>query len=958
MAYADTDGGPDTPVRVFDIEQLVAPGEIAARPLLPSLRYHPAPGELPVRDIRLPWADRESDEPPGSGPAAGSGSGPVHESVHESVSSPGPAEVSAAAPDAVLGQLARELGSRVPGRLVASAKSWLSHPAVDRTAPILPWGAPDEVPRVSPLAASASYLAHVRAAWNRAFPAHRLEGQEIVLTVPASFDEAARALTVEAARLAGLDQARLVEEPQAACYDWLARHRDDAAALPEDLRLLLVCDVGGGTTDLTLIQIEPTAAGPRLTRIGVGEHLMLGGDNMDLALAHVAEGRLATESGARLGSAQLSQLVQQCRTAKERLLEADGPERASVTVLGAGARLIGAARSTELTRDEVRHMVLEGFFPPAAAEERPRRTRGALVEFGLPYAADPAITRHLAAFLAQHAPAARQALGVAAPDSGFSSMPDAVLLNGGVFRSGMLAGRLLDQLTAWRGAPLHQLVNGDPELAVARGAVAYAMARRGWGRTIGGGAARSLFLLLDATQQGRPRGVCVLPRGTEEGHELRLTERSFALRLGQPVQFRLAASPADAPCRPGAVVTLDADTLHFLPPLETVVGARDGASRTREVRVQLVATPTEIGTLALACVAEDDERRRWKLEFQLRAGTEAPRSPNDASTAAGAMTPVGEAHPRISEAAARIERCYGSRSQQVDPREVRGLRGALEKILGPRDDWPIPLLRELFEPLWAGARRRRRSADHERQWFNLMGFCLRPGYGYPLDEWRVEQLWSLYPQGVQFVPEARVWAEWWTLWRRISGGLDALAQETLLEDMAWYLTPLGPTPPKKPPGPKKQGYDDMVRLVGGLERLSIARKVEVGGWLLERLRRPGESPQGWWAVGRLGARVPFYGSAHAVIPPEIAADWLQQVLDLDWKTVRPAAFAATMLSRMSGDRARDLPAAQRAEVAQRLRLAKAPEVWVAMVEAITELDRAAEQQVFGESLPAGLRLVH
>jgi len=335
VAYADgTD--PEHAVQVFPIEQLVAPGEVAPRPLLPSLRYHLAPGELAEGDRPLPWP---------------------------------PDPFTGALPDAVLGELARGLGSKVPGRLVASAKSWLSHPAVDRDAAILPWGAPPAVPRVSPVDASASYLAHVRSAWIHAFPGYPLEAQHVVLTVPASFDEVARSLTVEAARRAGLPRVHLVEEPQAACYDWLARHRGELASTLEGVRALLVCDVGGGTTDLTLIQVAWEGGSPQLLRVAVGDHLMLGGDNMDLALAHLAEARILT-SGERLGAAQLSQLVQQCRRAKERLLGLQAPDSAAVTVLGTGARLIGEARSTELTRDEVRQLVLEGFLPSVDPDER------------------------------------------------------------------------------------------------------------------------------------------------------------------------------------------------------------------------------------------------------------------------------------------------------------------------------------------------------------------------------------------------------------------------------------------------------------------------------------------------------------------------------------------------------------------------------------------------------------
>jgi molecular chaperone DnaK (HSP70) len=911
VAYTDTEQN-NSEIRLFEIEQLVAPGEVAARSMLPSLRYHPTEGELASGDTQLPWT---------------------------------PPDLGSAVPDGVVGELARELGSRVPGRLVASAKSWLSHASVDRTAPILPWGAAEGVDKISPLHASASYLAHVRAAWNHRFSGYPLENQDVVLTVPASFDEGARTLTVEAARQAGIRDARLLEEPQAACYDWLARHKDQLDSGLSGCRLLLVCDVGGGTTDLTLIKIELRESGPQLTRIGVGNHLMLGGDNMDLALAHVAEGRIVS-GGMRLTAASLSQLTQQCRNAKERLLAADAPESTSVTVLGAGAKLIGGARTTELSRDEVGQMVLEGFFPKVAQDERPQRVRGGIVEFGLPYVADPAVTRHVAAFLNNHAQASREAFGDHTPQDNVQDealpVPDAILLNGGVFRSAALTQRLLDTLGQWRGSPLVQLKNDTPDLAVARGAVAYAMARQGKGMKIGGGSARSYFIQFEGEAE-TPQGVCLLPRGAEEGQEIKLSERTFSLLVGQPVQFHLVSSITDTSYTPGDLVSIDDESFVTLPPIATVVGKEKGGG---EVPVQLTAELTEVGTLAMGCVAKDKPNQRWKLEFQLRGA------------GAGVVTTTGELHPRFGEAAERIERVFGARSKDVDKKAVKTLRNELEKILGKRDEWDTPLLRELFGGLWDGMKRRRRSPAHERLWFNLTGFCLRPGFGYPLDDWRIQQLWSLYEQGVQYVPEAQVWAEWWTLWRRIAGGLDEQAQGQLFNDIAYDLQPPSSKTMKRPGGAKKQGYDDMVRLLAGLERLSVENKIEAGVWLLERLRKAAESPQTWWAVGRIGARIPFYGSIHHVIPPDVAAEWLQRLLKQDWKKVQPAPFAATLLARMSGDRERDIAVDLREEVLTKLRTAKAPTTWIQMVEKVTELDEADERRVFGESLPPGLKLVH
>lgn len=893
VAYADLKTASTADIGPFAIEQLIAPGAVAARPLLPSVRYHPAEGELALADVQLPWSFAD------------------------------PGEVA----NAVLGELARERGARAPGRLVASAKSWLSHAGVNRTAPILPWGAVEEIPKVSPVAASASYLAHVKAAWNQRFPRQPLERQEVVLTVPASFDEAARALTVEAARLAGLPQLRLLEEPQAACYDWLHRHRADVAAGLGESRLLLVCDVGGGTTDLTLIQIEPDETEPRLTRIGVGEHLMLGGDNMDLTLARMVEPRLG---GSRLNAGELSQLLQQCRGAKERLLAEDAPERVLVTVLGGGARLIGGARSAELSCDEVRASLVDGFLPLVGPGDRPQGRRAAVVEFGLPYAADPAISRHLAAFLAQHAEASRRALGERASVDR-PPMPDAVLLNGGVFHGAALVGRLLEILGDWRGEPLRRLDNPEPDLAVARGAVAYGLARRGRGLRIGGGSARGYFLSVDG-ERDRKQGVCLLPRGEEEGQAVRL-DRIFSLRLGAPVQFHLVSSTGDAIYLPGEVVALDAAEFAPLPPIATVIESET----TGEIPVQLLAQLTEVGTLEVECVAVDDPTRRWRLAFQLRGG--------DAAT-------LARLHPRFPDAAARLERYYGSRAE-VDAKEIKTLRTDLERLLGRRESWEIPLLRELFGVLWAGARRRRRSAEHERLWFGLAGFCLRPGFGYPLDDWRARQLWTLYEQGVQYGQEAQNWAEWWTLWRRVAGGLDATAQSRLSDELLVALRPLTGKAAKD----RRPGVEDMARLAGVLERLPAVRKLELGQVLLARLARKDESPQLWWAVGRLGARVPAYGSAHDVVPVTAVTAWLERVLALDWRTVAPAAFAATLLARLSGDRERDLDEVLRTQVLQRLRAAKAPVSWLRMVQEVAELDEADTGRVFGEALPPGLRLV-
>lgn len=901
LAYADTHASGEPETHLLPLPQLSAPGVMDQQVLLPSFRYHPAPGELPGHLLRLPWPGEPPDED---------------------------------FPAGVVGVLARELGSKVPGRLVASAKSWLCHPSVDRTAPVLPWGGAEGVTKISPLHASASYLRYLRDAWNHTHPDAPLDQQDVILTLPASFDEAARALTVEAAELAGLGDIHLLEEPQAACYDWLARHHASLAEALGESRLLLVCDVGGGTTDLTLIQVEQRDDGPRLTRIGVGDHLMLGGDNMDLALAHSVESSISGQR--KLSTGELAQLLQQARGAKETLLGTQAPEEIKLTLLGGGSKLVGGARSATLSRDQAQALVLDGFFPHSSPEHRPARRQAAIVEFGLPYVADPAITHHLAAFLAQHQDASREALGDTAPPADALPIPDTILLNGGVFHSESLSRRLLNTLEDWRGAPLRQLLNEDPDLAVARGAVAYGLARRGKGLKIGGGSPRSYLLMLGGKER---QGVCLLPRGTEEDSEVRLRDREFLLRLGEPVRFHLVSTTSDRRLQAGQVVPINQEDFTELPPVAAVL-PQSGDSR--EVPVQLVTRLSEVGTLDMACVAREEEQR-WQLGFQLRGNT------------AGTVLSGGKPHPRFDEAAELIQAYYGGKSQKVDPKGIKTLRNDLEKRLGKRDAWETPLLRELFAVLLEGAKRRRRSPDHERLWCNLTGFCLRPGFGYPLDDWRVAQLWKLYDQGIQYGREAQVWAEWWTLWRRVAGGLDSQSQEAILDDLSPYLLP--PEQQSKLKGPRKQGYEDMVRLVASLERLPADRKAEVGGWLLARLAHKGESNQTWWALGRLGARVPFHGSAHTVVTRQIARAWLEAALAQDWKQVPPAAFAATLLARMSGDRERDLEAEDRQQVLERLRAHRASESWINMVSQVGELSEADERQFYGDSLPPGLRLV-
>lgn len=594
LAYLPLGDERDAPSpEVLPIPQLVHAGEIADRPLLPSYLYLAHPAELPAAALALPWDATAGDR------------------------------------REVVGELARAQGSLTPVRLISSAKSWLCHPALDRRAASLPAGAPDEVPRLSPLDASARYLAHLRAAWNQAVargdPALALERQVLTLTVPASFDAVARQLTVEAASQAGLPEPTLLEEPQAALYAWVDAMGDRWRKLVAPGDLILVVDVGGGTTDFSLIAVAEREGDLSLERVAVGDHILLGGDNMDLTLAHLLERKLS-DGGRKIDRWQLVALTHSARQAKEALFADGALERAPVAIPGRGSGLVGGTIRTELTRDELRGALVDGFLPRVEASARPAtHRRTALTTLGLPYAADPAVTRHLAAFLGRQ----RDALHEGAPGTAHLTgkallHPTAVLFNGGVMKSAELKDRVLEVVRTWveaeGGAPPRELPGVDLDLAVARGAAIYGRVRRGRGIRIRGGTARAYYVGVETAAPAVPglpppiEALCVAPMGMEEGTTAELPSRELGLVVGEPASFKFFASSVRRDDRLGTVVEREAE-LEELPPIETTMPAEEGQAG-QVVPVSLRAHVTAIGTLELACA--DAKGRSWKVEFNLR----------------------------------------------------------------------------------------------------------------------------------------------------------------------------------------------------------------------------------------------------------------------------------------------------------------------------------------------------
>ncbi|MFS8933598.1 Hsp70 family protein [Cupriavidus taiwanensis] len=597
VSYVDlaASDGEKTSQRVLPVTQLTAPGAVEDLDLLPSFLYLPHESELAPGDLNLPWS---------------------------------------ATRDFAVGEMARSRGAGTPIRLVSSAKSWLCHAGVDRRAAILPADAPPEVPRVSPLEASVRYLTHLREAWDQAHPDAPFGEQDITVTIPASFDPAARELTAEAAAAAGYARMTLLEEPQAALYSWIQKSAGQWRKQVKVGDIILVVDVGGGTTDLSLIAVIERDGNLELHRIAVGDHILLGGDNMDLALAHVVARKLAAQ-GTQADPWQLRALTYACRAAKETLLTDPATDSVPLVVPSRGAKLIGGSIRTELTRAELTQTILEGFFPQVDASARPvTRARAGLTQLGLPYAQDAAITRHLAAFLGRQAGALAEIEGLQAtqPEGASFLRPTAVLFNGGVFKSGLLVERILQTLNGWLAAegaaPARLLDGAELDLAVARGAAYYGYVRRGKGVRIRGGTARAYYVAVESSMPAVPgfeppiQALCVAPFGMEEGTEAELPPQEFGLVVGEPVHFRFFGSSVRRQDQVGTLLDFwGPEELQELEEIQATLPA-EGRTAGEVVPVRLHARVTEAGTLELEAVPRASGER-WKVQFDVRGNADA-----------------------------------------------------------------------------------------------------------------------------------------------------------------------------------------------------------------------------------------------------------------------------------------------------------------------------------------------
>ncbi len=885
-------------IKLFRIPQLTGPSEIMPSLMLPSFCYIPGQFDVALESIRLPW---KTDDPN------------------------------------FVGAFARDHGAKVPQRLVSSAKSWLCHRGADRRAKILPWGSGIEVNKISPVTATSSYLKHIRLAWNSdKGDADDLyfENQMIIITVPASFDEVARDLTIEAAALAGLNNVILLEEPLSAFYSWLISHENNWQQHIQPGELILVCDVGGGTSDFTLIVLQETEGSPKFERIAVGDHLILGGDNIDLALARHIEKKFGKNT--HLRADRLKTLCHLCCQGKEKILN-NISDHELITMVGEGSSLIGGTLTAKIDRSELETIILEGFFPFIQdADDTSLVNRKGISEFGLSYESEPAITRHIGMFLEKHREDVSKFLNR-------KPFPDIILFNGGSLKPKIIQKRIQDAVRYWfseTDISLPRILdNPAPEYAVALGAAYYGLVKSGQGVRVGSGSARSYYLGFTRKNEEKSSSssaICLIERGLDEGVQVSLPDHSFEVRANQQARFELFSSSYRSGDKCGDIIEVD-ETLTSLPPIQSVIQFGQKGIQTT-IPVDIKAQYTELGTLSLWCQSLATPHQ-WQLHFQLRESS--------------GLSEIGEKEifesSVVNDAVFKIQQAFAEETHPA--RLSRLLKSLSDTVKRPKEKWPLSFLRNLSDQLLNMVEARRLSPDHEMRWLNLSGYCLRPGFGDSVDDQRMKRLWRIYRQGVEFKKNSQSQIEWWTMWRRVAGGLTSGQQRQIYQDIRPVLIPKKGEKIKLNP----QQYIEIWMAVGNMERLSIRDKVELGRTLLSELKPNRIKPQLIWAISRIGARTMLYGPLDRVIPPSEVEKWIYLLMEEQWKNSQPIGAAIAQLARKTGDRFRDIDPKSVDPIIQ----------WMIhnnfsdekrSVETIIPIENKEENTIFGEDLPSGIIL--
>ncbi len=811
----------------------------------------------------------------------------------------------------VVGQRALSEGERLPTQLVQSAKSWLCHSAADRKNKILPSEAPSENDRISPVEASARYLSHIREGWNHTFakgdPEAFFEEQEVVLTVPASFDEGARTLTLEAAKEAGFRNVTLLEEPQAAFYAWIGKN--PTHIFPEGTQVL-VADVGGGTTDFSLIGYEKGS----YVRQVVGDHLLLGGDNIDHAIAHHIIGKL---NKGDLPLTQWLQLKHESRRAKEAIYS--DRESYKLYLQGGGSKVIAGGQSFEIGKTEMDQLVLDGFFPRLSwSEARKLHRKSALSSMGLPYESDPAITKHLAAFYHSHFPKTVKG-------------PDYVLFNGGSFKPEPFRNAVLESLRSWfPESKAEELPSHNLDLAVGYGACYYGLVRRGLGVKIRGGSARAFYLEVDAGS-GKHHALTVLPRGEEEGYSYTLPHEFF-LRANSALRFQLYSSHVRIHDAVGSFVEIDPLEMHPLPPIQTQLRYGKGDQFQIPVHVEIELTP--LGTLALQ-LRSKDTNHVWKLEFQLKS----------ASGQEDALLGVGEARREEMldqiqiESLKNIIQEYFSKGETPKP-----FFEPLESELGSlKTDWPVSILRTLADAVIDAAPLRLKKTKLRHRWWNAIGFFLRPGFGYPLDDFRVKALWKCFLED-RSVLDSDEQIQLWIALRRVCGGLSRGQQQQVAAEVLPMLAE------KIKTGRDEYIHSERIRLLASLEWLDRSVKLKLGTALANKIVAEKGTPADFWALGRLGARELLYSPLSCVLPATDVSRWIERLIETRQIERKSLVLLLGQLARKTDYREINI-----ADVLVKAILDQIEDPQLAeLLQRVCAVTREEKELQYGEGLPPGL----
>ncbi len=887
-------------IKLFTIPQLTGAGEITRHSVLPSFLYIPGKYDIDQKSIKHPWKTKEKK---------------------------------------FAGLFARNCGGKVPARLVSSAKSWLCHGNVDRKAKILPWGSNDEVDKVSPVYTTSAYLEHIKKSWNYLKGDDEslyLENQIVIVTVPASFDEVARDLTVEAANKAGIKNITLIEEPLAAFYRWMVSHENNWSDYVNPDELILVCDVGGGTTDFTLIALSDVEGGPHFERIAVGDHLILGGDNMDFAIARMLESKFKGKKS-RLSGDRWKMLCHQCRQAKENIFSKEKKE-VKITLVGEGSSFIGGTMSATIKKDFIYDTIVDGFFPFVDTDIGYAKKSGhGISEIGLPYEQEPAITYHLNWFLKKHGKDVEKILGK-------KPFPHLILFNGGALKPAFIQERIRGVVSKWFGNEDESLPkileNSDHDLSVAMGAAYYGLVKLGKGVRVGSGSARSYYLGINAekeciTKKGK-KAVCIVERGLNEGADVILTDREFEVLTNQLVSFDVYSSSYRSGDRHGDVVNVD-NSMSVLPSIQTVIKfGKKGIKTALPVKIEVKYT--EIGTILLWCKSLSSSHR-WQLQFQLRGNNTAlnvaEESVLDDSVVAAVKKQINEVFLEISDS----ETLDLIVKKIVDIVELR------------KDKWPLGFIRNISDELIKQIDTRLISSVHESRWLNLTGYCMRPGFGNGFDEQRIKNLWKIYKKGPEYSKNVQSVSEWWVMWRRVAGGLKPGHQRQFSQD----LTPL--LIPKKGGSISRLSPQEMIEMwmaIANMEYLLIKDKIKWGRYFLSCLKPKKSRPQHFWALSRIGARELLYGSADRVVPPDEVEKWIETILSMEWKNYKPVLSALIHMARKTGDRTRDIRQVIIEKILDKFSQHNISQKQQKSLKEVIPIKKQEETAIFGESLPSGI----